>query len=121
MHEALLLLAALLSDPDPPESDLQRFPPPEVVEGWVRFGEAHLAWVEAQAGMDGQRRADWWAYRRCVERRLEAWQMLSWCHWCTGAERRQALRDLRGRLGPRDYAAGRVPPPCRPDAFGRVP
>jgi hypothetical protein len=111
--------------PDVDASDVCRFPPRHVLRARVRFAEAHLEWLDARAKALGPSWADReYEYRAELGRRLYLWGMALQCAEAADIADtslcEERLRELRRRLGVRDYNAGRLPELPDPAWFSRA-
>ena len=110
-HALVLALLPPTVDPAlPPLSDLERFPPPQVVADAMDFNRTVTKRLHGQQSM---RRHLWWEYQEILDGCNEsfwAWDALDDAQSGACGPRREALRRLKDRIGPAAYFAGRMPP-----------
>jgi hypothetical protein len=96
----------------PPLSDCQRFPDRQVVGDLRAFNRAYRQHLTSRQAVELAR---WWELREAIQetdRLYAVWDAVGdACRdsWYVTV-RRQALKRLRGLLGPEVYAAGKLPP-----------
>lgn len=129
MNGVVLLLAALprLEAPPPELWELNRFPPAEATREVRAFAQEHRAWLH-QRTKDAEYTPEWFAWKAWTteqEALYAAWDALHDAHergkptaWVAG--QRTALRTLRARLSPQQWALGEMPAPVPVGRLWRV-
>jgi hypothetical protein len=102
-------------------ADVYRFGTAETLREAVRFGEAHLRWVDGQALLGPGRARELCCYRDRLAARLAVWRLAMQAAEADEDDTRCGwLGMLRERIGVRAYNAGRLPPLIDPSELSRA-
>jgi hypothetical protein len=98
--------------PNPPLSDLERFPPPCVVQSELAMNQNLQDYLNARLEVALDQQEALGAHLRFAECLWECWDALRDAQCASYPEeyRRQRLGDLRRRIGAGPYYLGHMPP-----------
>lgn len=121
---ALLCACLAVPEPSPPLRDLKHFPCSWVTAENVRFADLHLDWLDKRLAWDLVHEWELSTWQWEAKELRACWQALSRAQDAALGQygedqRREALVELRWRLGDVAYAQGRMPPCVPQHRFGR--
>jgi hypothetical protein len=111
---AAFLLCCLVPavPPDPPLSDLERFPPPSIVQSELAMNQNFQDYLNARLEVALRQQEALTIHLRYAESLWNCWDDLRDAQCTSYSEefRRRRLADLRRRIGAGPYYLGHMPP-----------